>query len=248
MNPSTSRHTQTVPMPLARHTGKPNVMVKSPSTQTSRNGRCQKSKNGWSVPPLLVHSSQPYRTDSLAPNSPRMSDWTTSPSDTADAPQISLTNATAAEPATQWRMDSAAREADLLAFAMMTCATNGPTSAASLTDSQVMINLPSFMVTNSGVTNATPTTLCTANPTNTIGDKACRDVLAHSFWNHGQGTVFDVRICDMDSCSYGNTSLSKILEHHAKEKRGKYEAACLNQRRDFTPLDYSVDSMASKDA
>ncbi len=57
-----------------------------------------------------------------------------------------------------------------------------------------------------------------------------------------------MRICDTDSRSYGNTSSSKILERHAKEKKDKYETACLDRRRDFTPLVYSVDGMASKDA
>ncbi|KAL7478679.1 hypothetical protein ACHAW6_004451 [Cyclotella cf. meneghiniana] len=61
-------------------------------------------------------------------------------------------------------------------------------------------------------------------------------------------TVFDVHICNTDSCSYGNTSSSKILERHAKEKRDKYEAACLDRCQDFTPLVYSVNGMASKDA
>ncbi|KAL7474785.1 LOW QUALITY PROTEIN: hypothetical protein ACHAW6_000751 [Cyclotella cf. meneghiniana] len=42
----------------------------------------------------------------------------------------------------------------------------------------------------------------------------------------------------MDSHSYGNTFLSKILERHAKEKKDKYKTACLNRRRDFTPLVY----------
>ena len=54
---------------------------------------------------------------------------------------------------------------------------------------------------HAGTNNATTTTLHTADPTNTLGDEACGDVLAHGFWNHGQGTVFDFRICDMDSHS-----------------------------------------------
>ena len=57
-----------------------------------------------------------------------------------------------------------------------------------------------------------------------------------------------MRICDTNSRSYGNTSSSKILERHDKEKKDKYETACLDRRRDFTPLVYSVDGMASKDA
>ncbi|KAL7474542.1 hypothetical protein ACHAW6_000514 [Cyclotella cf. meneghiniana] len=54
--------------------------------------------------------------------------------------------------------------------------------------------------------------------------------------------------CDTDSRTYGNTSLSKIIEDHAKEKKDKYEAACLKQSQNFTPLVYCVDDMASKDA
>ncbi len=88
-----------------------------------------------------------------------------------------------------------------------------------------------------------------ASPTQptVLGDEAYRDVLAHGFWNCRKGTVFNVQICDTDSCSYSNTSSSKILENHAKEKKDKYETACLNHRRNFTPLVYFVDEMASKD-
>ncbi|KAL7474526.1 hypothetical protein ACHAW6_000505 [Cyclotella cf. meneghiniana] len=119
-----------------------------------------------------------------------------------------------------------------------------------LTDSRVVINPTIFYGNRSQASgnNATPTTPCTVNQTNTLGDEARGDVLAHSFWNRGRGTVFNVRICDTNSRSYGNTSSSKILERHAKEKKDKYETACLDRRWDFTPLVYSVDGMASKDA
>ncbi|KAL7474377.1 hypothetical protein ACHAW6_000352, partial [Cyclotella cf. meneghiniana] len=133
-----------------------------------------------------------------------------------------------------------AREVGLLASA---------TTIIALTDLHVVIE-PTIFYGNgsraSGI-NTTPTTPRNANPTNTLGDEARGDVLAHSFWNRGRGTVFDVRICDTDSRSYGNTSLSKILECHAKEKKDKYETVCLERCRDFTPLVYSVSGMASKD-
>ncbi|KAL7476527.1 hypothetical protein ACHAW6_002426, partial [Cyclotella cf. meneghiniana] len=92
-----------------------------------------------------------------------------------------------------------------------------------LTDLRVVIKPTIFYGNGSraGVNNANPTTPCTANPTNTLGDEAHGDVLAYGFWNRGRGTVFDVRICDTDSRSYGNTSSSKILECLAKEKRDK---------------------------
>ncbi|KAL7474571.1 hypothetical protein ACHAW6_000543 [Cyclotella cf. meneghiniana] len=90
------------------------------------------------------------------------------PSDTANALLTSLTNVMAAVPASRWSMDSAAREAGSSASATMTCTTNGPTSAALLSPT-------------SSVNNVTPTTWHTANPTNTLGDEACGDVLAHGF-------------------------------------------------------------------
>ena len=87
-----------------------------------------------------------------------------------------------------------------------------------------------------GATNATTNALALTNHANTLGDEARGDVLAHSFWSHGRGTIFDIRICNTDSRSYGATSSAKILERHTKEKKDKYEAACLERRWDFTPL------------
>ncbi|KAL7474821.1 hypothetical protein ACHAW6_000786 [Cyclotella cf. meneghiniana] len=119
-----------------------------------------------------------------------------------------------------------------------------------LTDLQVIIE-PTIFYGNgpqAGGSNATPTTPRTVNPTNTLGDEARGDVLAHGFWNHGRGPVLDVCICNTNSHSYGNTSSSKFLACHSKEKKDKYETACLERHQDFTPLVYSVDDMASKDA
>ncbi|KAL7476452.1 hypothetical protein ACHAW6_002312 [Cyclotella cf. meneghiniana] len=85
-------------------------------------------------------------------------------------------------------------------------------------------------------------------PYNTLGGEACRDILAHGFWNCGRGSVFNVCICNMESQSNSNTSSSKILELHAKEKRDKYTAESLERCRDFTHLVYSVDGMTAKHA
>ena len=70
----------------------------------------------------------------------------------------------------------------------------------------------------------------------------------HAFWQCTRGMIFDVRICDTDARSYANTSSDEVLECASKEKVRKYEQACLAQRRDFTPLVYLVDGLASKDA
>mgnify|MGYP006186617991 CR=1 FL=1 len=78
---------------------------------------------------------------------------------------------------------------------------------------------------------------------NSLGEEARGDVSAHGFWQRARSTVFDVRITDTDAKSYGNCSSAKLLERFAREKRDKYEGACLERRKDFTPLCYSVDGM-----
>ncbi|KAL7475639.1 hypothetical protein ACHAW6_001560 [Cyclotella cf. meneghiniana] len=47
---------------------------------------------------------------------------------------------------------------------------------------------------------------------NHLGDEACGDVLAHGFWQRARGTIFDIRLCDMDAWSYSNMDFSKILK------------------------------------
>jgi hypothetical protein len=75
------------------------------------------------------------------------------------------------------------------------------------------------------------------------GDEARGDVRCRDFWNKAKDTIFDIRICDTDAKSYGNTSSLKILERFARQKVEKYEEACSEHRRDFTPLVYSVDGL-----
>lgn len=78
---------------------------------------------------------------------------------------------------------------------------------------------------------------------NRAGDEARGDVRCRDFWRKGSDTIFDIRICDTDAKSYANTASEKILERFAKQKTEKYEVACNENRRDFTPLVYSVDGL-----
>ncbi len=71
-----------------------------------------------------------------------------------------------------------------------------------------------------------------------LGDEARGDVGAHGFWKRGRTTIFDVQICDTDAKSYGNRTSKKVLESAALRKKSKYEEACLERRRDFTPMIY----------
>jgi hypothetical protein len=83
---------------------------------------------------------------------------------------------------------------------------------------------------------------------NKPGVEARGDVAVHGLWKKGQTCIMDVRITDTDAKSYANNSSERCLERAAKEKKDKYAQACLERRRSFTPLVYSVDGMACKEA
>ncbi|KAL7477822.1 hypothetical protein ACHAW6_003615 [Cyclotella cf. meneghiniana] len=76
-----------------------------------------------------------------------------------------------------------------------------------------------------------------------LGNEARGNVLTHGFWQCARGTVFDIRLCDMDARAYGNIDSSKTLKHAASEKKRKYEAPCLKSRWDSLP--WSTQSTAS---
>jgi hypothetical protein len=81
-----------------------------------------------------------------------------------------------------------------------------------------------------------------------LGNEAHGDVGAQGFWKRGRTTIFDVQVCDTDAKSYGNCNLKKVLEGAACRKKDKYEEACLERCRDFTPMIYLADGMADKHA
>jgi hypothetical protein len=74
------------------------------------------------------------------------------------------------------------------------------------------------------------------------------DLAVHGFWSRGQTAIFDVRITDTDQPSNRNTDPSKVLLRHEKEKKSKYGDLCIEQRRTFTPLVFSVDGLIGKEA
>ena len=79
-------------------------------------------------------------------------------------------------------------------------------------------------------------------------EEARGDVLVHGLWERGSGCVLDTRVTDTDAKSYQKFFLTKVLEKAARQKKGKYIAACLARRQNFVPLVYSVDGMACKEA
>jgi hypothetical protein len=57
-----------------------------------------------------------------------------------------------------------------------------------------------------------------------------------------------MRITDTEARSYRNRDYDKVLAAQEKEKKGKYLQVCLEQRKDFTPMVYSVDGIAGREA
>ena len=74
------------------------------------------------------------------------------------------------------------------------------------------------------------------------------DISAHGFWRRGRDCIFDVSISDTDGKSYGKREPEKVLASREKTKRKKYRQVCEDQRRDFTPLVYSVDGLVGEEA
>ena len=53
---------------------------------------------------------------------------------------------------------------------------------------------------------------------------------------------------DTQSCSYQNKDYQKVLAQQEKEKKNQYLRPCLEMRKDFTPLVYSVNGIAGREA
>ena len=70
----------------------------------------------------------------------------------------------------------------------------------------------------------------------------------YSFWTRGTQCIFDVRVTDTSTKSYRKKDLRKVLATQEKEKKDKYLRKCLEKRKHFTPLVFSVDGMAGREA
>ena len=74
------------------------------------------------------------------------------------------------------------------------------------------------------------------------------DAGAHGFWQRGRMAIFDIRITDTEARSARGRDFTKVLAAQEKEKKDKYLSSCLQMRKDFTPLVYSVDGIAGHEA
>ena len=75
------------------------------------------------------------------------------------------------------------------------------------------------------------------------GDASC-----YGFWERGRNCIFDIRITDTESRSNRNKDIDKVLARHENEKKDKYLHNCHEQRKNFTPMIYSVGGIAGREA
>ena len=94
-------------------------------------------------------------------------------------------------------------------------------------------------------TTPSPPALPPQTPTTTEerGDVSC-----YSFWAKERDTIFNVRITDSDAATHWTVEVSKLLARQEKEKKSKYLQSCHEMRKDFTPLVYTVDGVAGREA
>ena len=78
------------------------------------------------------------------------------------------------------------------------------------------------------------------------GDRG--DIPIRGFWEQSTDCIIDVRISDVNQPSYLRRQPSSILKGAETEKKRKYLAACLEQRRHFTPFVVSCEGMTAKEA
>ena len=74
------------------------------------------------------------------------------------------------------------------------------------------------------------------------------DVAVHGFWKRGATAIFDVRITNIEAPAYRGRDPKTVLARQEKEKKGKYLQHCLDRRRQFTPLVFSVDGLKGVEA
>ena len=60
--------------------------------------------------------------------------------------------------------------------------------------------------------------------------------------------MFDIRIVNLDVCSYLHMTPEKALAKAEKEKKDFYLQACLERRRTFTPMVYCADQIPGAEA
>ena len=75
----------------------------------------------------------------------------------------------------------------------------------------------------------------------TVPDASRADVSIHGFWKWGTSALFGMQIFNLYAGSYQRQTSVKALVTAEKEKKDKYLQTCMESRRTFTPMVYSVE-------
>ena len=79
------------------------------------------------------------------------------------------------------------------------------------------------------------------------GHESRGDVAVHGLWKRGKTCILDIVATDTDAKSYELASSRSTIKGAARKKKKKYLDACLERRKTFMPLSYSVDGMDGKE-
>ena len=69
------------------------------------------------------------------------------------------------------------------------------------------------------------------------------DILIRDLWTQGMDSIQYMHVMNSDAVSHQSKNPEKFLENAEREKNKKYQHACLNKRRHFTPFVTSVDGL-----
>ena len=105
-------------------------------------------------------------------------------------------------------------------------------------------NLPRNDKDNAAPCKNAPATTAN-NPTN---PENRGDILVHGFWKRGCSCIFDIRITNTDCSSALRSDPVAVLTHHKNDKKQKHLQLCLDWRRHFTPLVFSINGHRGAEA
>ena len=74
------------------------------------------------------------------------------------------------------------------------------------------------------------------------------DVMIRGLWQTGTECIIDVRVTDTDAKSNLSSPPATVLAKHERQKKKKYLANCLEQRRTFLPFVASTDGLLGFEA
>ena len=82
----------------------------------------------------------------------------------------------------------------------------------------------------------------------TVPDESRADVSVHGLWKWGTTAFFDMRIVNLYVRSYLRQTCAKALEMADMEKKDKYLHPCMEHRRSFTLMVYSMGGITGTEA